>query len=70
MEERETHEAEEQVLEFLRGKDAEQFTLTIAREGGAWDVTLSVPPHDKRHKGRGTGRTFAEAWHNIDPLWA
>ena len=62
-------EAEVQLLELVRGNDAEEFKLTIEREAGAWNVTLSTPPHDARHKRRGFGTTFAEAWRGIAPLW-
>jgi hypothetical protein len=48
-------EAEVQLLELVRGNDAEEFKLTIEREAGAWNVTLSTPPHDARHKRHGVG---------------
>ena len=48
-------EAEVQLLELVRGNDAEEIKLTIEREAGAWNVTLSTPPHDARHKRRGRG---------------
>ena len=62
-------EAEVQLLELVRGNDAEEFKLTIEREAGAWNVTLSTPPHDARHKRCGVGSTFAQAWHGIAALW-
>jgi hypothetical protein len=62
-------EAEVQLLELVRGNDAEEFKLTIEREAGAWNVTLSTPPHDARHKRCGVGTTFAQAWHGIAALW-
>ena len=40
------------------------------RQDGAWDVTLSIAPHDELNTSRGTGATFNDAWGNMAPLWA
>ena len=37
-------EAEVQLLERVRGNDAEEFKLTIEREAGAWNVTGHYHP--------------------------
>ena len=43
-------EQERQLLEALRdhGVDAaSDFRLLVQKQDGAWDVTLSIPPHDE-----------------------
>lgn len=42
----------------------------VKRQDGAWDITMSIAPHDVSQTTRGTGATFNEAWDNIDPAWA
>jgi len=69
----EATEQERQMLEVIRdhGVDASSdFRLLIQRQDGAWDVTLSVAPHDELNTSRGTGATFNAAWDNMAPLWA
>lgn len=61
---------EQQMIEVIRENASNEFRLLIEREGGAWEITMSVAPHDDRHKARGTGGTFDEAWNNMAPLWA
>jgi hypothetical protein len=57
-------EQERQLLEVLRDHKADgasDFRLSVQRQGGAWDVTLSVAPHDELNTSRGTGATFGDA---------
>jgi hypothetical protein len=65
-------EQERQLLETLRDHgDAESdFRLLVQKQDGAWDVTLSIAPHDQLNTSRGTGSTFSDAWDNMAPLWA
>ena len=66
-------EQERQLLEVLRdhGVDAaSDFGLLVQKQDGAWDVTLSIAPHDQLNTSRGTGSTFDDAWDNMAPLWA
>ena len=63
---------ERQLLECLRdqkGNPGSDFRLLVQIQDGAWDVTLSVAPHDVLNGARGTGSTFNEAWENLAPLW-
>jgi hypothetical protein len=65
-------EQERQLLEVLRdhGVDAaSDFRLLVQKQDGAWDVTLSIAPHDELNASRGTGPTFNDAWDNMAPLW-
>lgn len=62
--------AEAQLLELVRGQDAEQFTLTISRVGSVWTVMTEQTLDKAPGKMIGTGATFAEAWHGQDPTWA
>ena len=64
-------EPERQLLEVLRDHDAaatSEFRLLVQKQDGAWDVTLSVAPHDELNTSRGTGSTFNDAWDNMAPL--
>ena len=66
-------EQERQLLEVLRdheGDATSDFRLLVQRQDGAWDVTLSIAPHDELDTSRGTGATFNDAWDNMAPLWA
>jgi hypothetical protein len=66
-------EQERQLLEVVReheGDATSDFRLLVQRQDGAWDVTLSIAPHDELNTSRGTGSTFNDAWDNIAPLWA
>jgi len=64
-------EAEAQMLATLRKQDGSgDYRLLIERRDGVWDITMSIAPHDDRHKARGTGTTFDEAWGAMAPLWA
>ena len=69
----EATEQERQMLEAIRdhgGGTASDFRLLVQRQDGAWDVTLSIAPHDELDTSRGTGATFNDAWDNLAPLWA
>jgi hypothetical protein len=57
----------EQLIEMLDEWQTapENFQLIIARIDGAWDITLQQI--DSVRASRGTGRTFHEAWHNMEP---
>ena len=37
------------------------------KQDGAWDVSLSIAPHDELNTSRGTGSN--DAWDNMAPLW-
>ena len=66
-------EQERQLLEVLRdheGDATSDFRLLVQRQDGAWDVTLSIAPHDELNTSRGTGATFNDAWGDMAPLWA
>ena len=65
-------EQERQLLEVLRDHDgdaASDFRLLVQKQDGAWDVSLSIAPHDELNTSRGTGSTFNDAWDNMAPLW-
>jgi hypothetical protein len=67
----ETTEQEQQMVEVVRERKAHaDFRLLVERQDGAWDVTLSIEPHDELNTSRGTGATFNDAWGNMAPLWA
>ena len=67
----ETTEQEQQMVEVVREHNAHaDFRLLVVRQDGAWDVTLSIEPHDELNTSRGTGATFNDAWGNMAPLWA
>ena len=67
----ETTEQEQQMVEVVREHKAHaDFRLLVERQDGAWDVTLSIEPHDELNTSRGTGATFNDAWGNMAPLWA
>ena len=64
---------QERQLECLRdhkNDPASDFRILVQKQDGAWDVTLSVAPHDELNSARGTGLTFNEAWVNVSPVWA
>jgi hypothetical protein len=65
-------EQERQLLEALRDHEGDvtsDFRLSVQKQDGAWDVTMSVAPHDELNTSRGTGPTFDDAWDNMAPLW-
>ena len=65
-------EQERQLLEVLRDHDgdaASDFRLLVQKQDDAWDVSLSIAPHDELNTSRGTGSTFNDAWDNMAPLW-
>jgi hypothetical protein len=69
----EATEQEWQMVEAVREREADttsDFRLLVQRQDGAWDVTLSIAPHDELNTSRGTGATFNDAWGNMAPLWA
>ena len=65
-------EQERQLLEVLRDHSvdvASEFRLLVQMQDGAWDLSLSIAPHDELNTSRGTGSTFNDAWDNMAPLW-
>jgi hypothetical protein len=67
----EATEQEQQMVEVVREHKVDaDFRLLVERQDGAWDVTLSIEPHDELNTSRGTGATFNDAWGNMAPLWA
>ena len=66
----EVSKAEEDMIMSIRewaGHD--DYYLLIQHRGNAWDITLSLAPHDPDHRARGTGATFDQAWDDMDPTW-
>jgi hypothetical protein len=57
-------EQERQLLEVLdpTGDTASDFRVCVNKQDGAWDLTLSIAPHDELNTSRGTGATFGDAW--------
>jgi hypothetical protein len=55
---------------FREWKEKDDCRMLIEHRDGAWDITMSVAPHDVNHTARGTGATFGEAWNNMNPTWA
>jgi hypothetical protein len=54
----EATEQERQMLGVIRDHGvgaASDFRLLVQRQDGAWDVTLSIAPHDELDTSRGTG---------------
>jgi hypothetical protein len=73
----EPSEQELQMLEMMRewsGKD--EFRVVIEFKDGAWETSLTgilvgrVSGVPKKMTSRGVGRTFDDAWNNMDPTWA
>jgi hypothetical protein len=61
---------EEQLIELIRSQSTgDEIQFLIERDGGAWHVTVSIPPHHERAS-YGKGGTFSEAWSKASPLWA
>ena len=63
-------EQERQMVEVVRDHRVDassDFRLLVQRQDGAWDVTLSIAPHDELNTSRGTGATFNDAWDNMEP---
>ena len=61
---------EKQLIELIRWQSSgDEINLLIERDGDAWHVTVSVPPHHERAS-YGEGATFNEAWIKASPLWA
>jgi hypothetical protein len=68
----EATEQERQLVEVVREHEVDatsDFRLLVQKQDGAWDVTLSIAPHDDLSTSRGTGATFNDAWDNMAPLW-
>lgn len=61
---------ERQMIEILREWDVSSgnFTLSIERHDGVWDVALNELGTKKG--ARGAGENFDIAWDNMNPLWA
>lgn len=66
--------AERELLELVRGEDAQNFTLTISCSDGRWrveSVDHSMPLTDPRSDiNVGVGESFHEAWLYQAPTWA
>jgi hypothetical protein len=60
--------AEKELLELLRGHDAENFTLKITKCDGRWLVEAEAL--DTGGTAIGKGSSFAEAWFMQNPPWA
>ena len=67
----EATDAGRQLIEIIREQKGDhEFRLLIERVDGAWEIVMSIPPHDERHKARGVGSTLDAAWNGMNPLWA
>ena len=55
------------MLRQCSGKD--NFRMVIEFRDGAWEIKISVSPHDREHSARGVGQTFDDAWNNMNPTW-
>jgi len=55
-------DAETQLLEFLRGKDVSNFSVTIVRGNDKW--IISTTDDESGAYCIGQGPTFADAWHD------
>ena len=61
---------EEQLIDLIRSQSTgDEVQLLIERDGEAWHVTVSVPPHHERAS-YGMGGDFGEAWSKAGPMWA
>lgn len=61
---------EQELIEMIRAQSTgDEVRFLIERDGDAWHVTLSAPPHHERAS-YGTGATFNEAWAKASPCWA
>jgi len=73
-------DAEQQLLELVRGEDHSDFVLTISCRSGQWEVAMQLHNVTARvgpragivyqKNGRGEGASFSEAWDNLEPSWA
>ena len=59
--------AEAELLELIRLKDVQNFTLTISVRDGTWTVTAK--DHDHAGSTIGNGESFAKAWFRQAPGW-
>lgn len=68
----EATESERQLIEIIREQEEGSvgFRLLIERVDGAWEIVMSISPHDERNKSRGVGNSFDQGWANMSPLWA
>lgn len=60
--------AESDLIELLRGQDAETFSVKVTCDGTAFRVVLGEEPDDGI-KAIGEGSTFSEAWGSMRPNW-
>lgn len=59
-------QAENELLELVRGDDAPTFRVAICFEAGRWSVTTSSPDG----VAHGEGKSFSDAWLRQVPGWA
>ena len=58
-------EQEQQLIDCVRQlKDPGEFSITVTRKSGAWEIDMSAG----KIKGRGVGRTFGAAWDDVAGL--
>lgn len=58
-------EQEHQLIEYIRRlKDPDEFSITVSRGNGAWEIGMSAG----KMKARGVGATFDAAWDNVTGL--
>ena len=65
-------ESERQLIEIIRQQenDKTDFRLVIECVDRAWEIAMSISPHDESHGARGVGKTFNQAWDDMGPLGA
>lgn len=73
----ELDDAERQLIEMLREQSSSKDNLRIVIEllDGAWEIEMSAllatkTGTRKHHAARGVGRTFSQAWEDMNPTWA
>ena len=63
-------EAEEQLLELIRLRDVQDFTVSITCVDGGWTVAVADPTGESPSSTIGRGDSFDAAWFGQDPAGA
>ncbi len=64
-------EQESSMLGMLREwSGTDDCKMVIEIRDGAWEIAMTVTAKGKPHTARGVGKTFKEAWDNMNPTWA
>jgi hypothetical protein len=68
MKQEEPSEQEKQMLEVLQEwQDHPNARLMIELRDGTWEIGMTVTIDGQARSARGVGRSFNEAWHNMNP---